>query len=570
MRKLVGIITALLVMALTVVPLHRAVAVGPNLIANPSAETAVVANQPDNWVKGGWGTNTATHTYVTNDGHTGTCSLRVDLTAHTSGDAKWFANPVAVTAGQSYTYADWYKSSVASDIVAEYQDASGKYSYAWLTSPELSASWKQASANFTVPAGAIKVSIFHLINKKGWLQIDDASINAQTEPAPIPTPNPIPASGNTIPNPSFETANGNAPAGWTANAWGNNSATFSYLNSGQHGNRSAKVEMTARTDGDAKWTYAPQAVTTGKTYQFTNYYQSNTITDINVAVTMNDGTTKYYWLGSAQPSSTWQQFKAQFTMPEGAKSASVMHILYNIGWLTTDNYSFAPYTPTGFNRGLVSLTFDDSWRSIYTNGLPILKKYNLLSTQYLLSGVSQQAEYMTPAMMKAFKNAGHEIASHTVSHEHLTQLSPAELDTQLRQSKQDLTKLTGVTPTNFATPYGEYNQEVLTAIKKYYSSHRGVEAGFNSKDNFDIYNIKVQNIFEDTSAAQVAAWVAQAKQTKTWLVLVYHEIGSRIGGDIYWVPTMTFDAHMKAVKNSNVRVVTVQQALNEIKPQVAK
>jgi peptidoglycan/xylan/chitin deacetylase (PgdA/CDA1 family) len=575
MKKVTAVLGALLMVVLSVAPLSRAyAATGPNLVANPSAETATVAGQPDSWSKGGWGTNTATLTQVTTDGHTGSASLKTEITSYTNGDAKWYAAPVAVTAGQTYTYSDWYKSSVSSDLIVEYQTAAGAYSYAWLATTPASATWKQASINLTVPANIAKASVFHLIASVGFVQIDDVSLAAFTaDPTPTPTPTPVPTTGNLIANPSFETAsssNPNIPANWSGDAWGTNTTTFSYLNTGQEGTHSAKVQMTARTNGDAKWNFGNVPVNGGVNYQFTDYYQSNVVTDVDIAVTMSDGSVQWFWLGSAQPTTgtAWQQFKAQFSAPAGAVNASVMHILYSVGTLTTDNYTFAPYTPSGFNRALITLTFDDAWRSIYTNGLPELNKYGFKSTQYLLTGVTSDPDYMTAAMMKAFYTGGHEIASHTVTHPHLPTLSATKLKNELLNSKNWLTTNIGVTPTNFATPYGEYNTTVLNAIKQYYSSHRGVESGYNSKDNFDIWDIKVQNITSDTTAAQVAAWVAQAQQSKTWLVLVYHEIGANLGGDIYHTDLPTFDAQLNAIKQSGIVVVTLQQAINEIKPQL--
>ncbi len=49
---------------------------------------------------------------------------------------------------------------------------------------------------------------------------------------------------------------------------------------------------------------------------------------------------------------------------------TVYHFIKQNGTLTTDNYSLKPYTPDGFNRALVSLTFDDGYASTYDNGLP--------------------------------------------------------------------------------------------------------------------------------------------------------------------------------------------------------
>jgi peptidoglycan/xylan/chitin deacetylase (PgdA/CDA1 family) len=141
---------------------------------------------------------------------------------------------------------------------------------------------------------------------------------------------------------------------------------------------------------------------------------------------------------------------------------------------------------------------------------------------------------------------------------------------ELRQSQLDLQTITGVKPTNFASPHGEYNAEAIAGIKQYYRSHRSVDVGFNSKDNFDIYNIKVQNILATTTTDQVAAWVTQAQAQHTWLVLVYHGVGDPVIEDsaAWSVTPEALDAQLAAIKASGISVQTVNQALNEITPQL--
>jgi peptidoglycan/xylan/chitin deacetylase (PgdA/CDA1 family) len=233
----------------------------------------------------------------------------------------------------------------------------------------------------------------------------------------------------------------------------------------------------------------------------------------------------------------------------------------------TDDYSLSPYTPVGFNRALVSLTFDDAWASIYNNGFPLLQKYSLPSTQYLISGNIADPAYMTAAMMKAMGDAGHEVASHTGTHPDLTTLTATQLTSELANSQKNLKQYTGKPVTDFASPYGTVDTNVMKQIKKYYISHRGVVAGFNSKNYFNPYDIKVQNV-TSTTLADVQGWIAQAQATKTWLVLVYHQVDTNpAAGDFNTTPAQ-LDAQLGAIKTSAVPVVTVAQALAELTPQL--
>src|SRR5665213_3074056 len=108
-------------------------ATNDNLVANPSVETSNPANpnQPQNWKPNSWGTNSTAMTYQ-DGGHTGSKSLYINMASRTSGDAKWVFDPVAATPGDTYTYSDYYQSSIDTELDAQYTDASGNISYAYL------------------------------------------------------------------------------------------------------------------------------------------------------------------------------------------------------------------------------------------------------------------------------------------------------------------------------------------------------------------------------------------------------------------------------------------------------
>ena len=548
-----------------------------NLITNGSFETAN-GSDPAGWQRGGWGTNTATLTYTTGDAHTGTRSATVAATSMTTGDVKWYASPVAVTAGTTYTYQDYYKSTTATPVVVDMTTASGVDSYVPLATAPSATAWTLYSASFTVPTAIASVTMYHLLNTVGSLTIDDTSlINGTptvTPPTPTPVPTPTPGS-NFIPNASFETANGTVPAGWSKDKWGTNTTAFSYVSNDAHsGTKSAKVTMSNYTTGDAKWGFTP--ITTlipGSQYNFSVWYKTNTRINAVADYVDTHGVDQYLNLpnplAGASAAATWQQYSGKLYVPTNAVSMTVFMTIASNGWVQTDDYSLTPYTPVGFSASLISLTFDDGWSSIYSQGLPVLKKYGLSSTQYIISGKINTTDYMTTAMVQAFKDSGSEIGAHTISHPDLTQLTTAQLATELGGSQTALRQLFGTdVAQDFATPYGLYNSATLTAIKQYYKSHRSTDVGFNSKDNFNPYDILVQNIETDTTPAQVAAWVAQAKANHTWLVLVYHAVSDSTSLDDYSVTQAHLDTELSNIKNSGIAVDTMSQALATLNSQL--
>jgi peptidoglycan/xylan/chitin deacetylase (PgdA/CDA1 family) len=393
--------------------------------------------------------------------------------------------------------------------------------------------------------------------------VDDIRLTADTTIEPIIT--------DGIPNNSLEqvsTMTGN-PVAWHTNAWGTNTPIFTYVQTGHSGTHSVKTEITNYVSGDAKWYYDAQSVSPGKQYTFKDYYQSNVSSRVTVEFAMTDGTLTYLELPQATASDTWKQYRASFTAPANAKTMAVLHVITSVGYITLDDFQMVDYQIVGFDRGLVSITFDDGISSQYTKAYPILTKYAMPATFYLTSGFLGTNFYMTKTQAATLKEHGHQLAAHTVNHARLTTASDTELLYQLAQSKTDLTTWFGPEGLgDFATPYGAYDDRVLAMIKQYYTSHRSVEDGYNSRDSFDIYNIKVQNVVTSTPVSQVQSWITKAAQDKTWLVLVYHQVDN--ASDEYNVTSSDFDAHLQSIKSSGLTVFTVEQALKEVTPQVGK
>ncbi len=662
MKKLYAFLYFAVIAAANLLPicLHTAKAAPVNLINNSSVESSDSVNSslPQGWLQGNWGTNSATFSYPS-AAHTGSKGIRVDISNYTNGDAKWYFSPIAITGGSQYSFSDYYESSISSDIVAQFDDGAGHFSYSDLgiQTPSIS-TWNQASLNFTAPITAKNVTIFHLINNVGWLQSDDYSIStvvagptaaitspsansavsgtrqitasasspsgisniqfqidgvnfgnpvtfapyqlswdttklingshtigatATTNDSQTVSATPINVnvsnasinSGNIVPNPSVETAdpsNSSLPQGWNKGTWGTNSTSFSYLNtSGHSGSRSLKVKMNSYSSGASYWYFAPQPVVANHQYDFTDYYKASVVTEVDAGINLSDGTTQYLYLGATYPDKTnWTKFRIQFTTPANAVSVSIYHSIYSVGWLQTDDFNLSPYSVVGFNRPIVTLTFDDGWQSYFNNGLPILNKYGFKATDYIVSGYLGDPQYMTTAQVKQLSLAGHEIGSHTVDHPDLTSQGTIKLNTELKNSQLTLQTLIGLPVTDFASPYGAYNQTVLNNVKQYYASHRGVEDGYNAKSNFDIYDIKVQNLLATTTLAQVQSWIQQAQATNTWLVLVYHQVDSSLNKttEPYNTYQSDLDSQLAYLKSTGIAVETVKQALAEIQPQL--
>jgi len=124
----------------------------------------------------------------------------------------------------------------------------------------------------------------------------------------------------------------------------------------------------------------------------------------------------------------------------------------------------------------VWLTFDDGFRDVFENALPLLQKYRARGTLFLVTKLlgktnewqQQQGDVVEPLMNEAEVRAwladGHQIGSHTLTHPHLTRLSQADAREEIVDSKKFLEDLFGVGIEHFCYPYGDWNETVRDLV----------------------------------------------------------------------------------------------------------
>jgi len=279
-------------------------------------------------------------------------------------------------------------------------------------------------------------------------------------------------------------------------------------------------------------------------------------------------------LKTAPTSANWTQYSESFQVPANAKTMIVFHLISAVGWLTTDDYSLIKINPKGFNRPLISLTFDDGWEDNTLTALPMLKNYGFKSTYFFATTYLENSpstgpiNVSGPSAVKTIFNEGHEIGSHSVTHPDLTILNANQLSYELTHSKEYLESLVGAgNVKSFASPFGAYNDAAIAAIKNLYQSHRTTDEGYNSDENFDPYRLKVQNMQSTTPLSQFQSWIDQTIKDRSWLILLYHRVAS--GGLGQWDTLQSdFQNQLDVIKNSGVTVKTINQALSELTPQI--
>lgn len=119
----------------------------------------------------------------------------------------------------------------------------------------------------------------------------------------------------------------------------------------------------------------------------------------------------------------------------------------------------------------VVLTFDDGYMDNYEYALPVLQKYDLTASVFVVAGwVGRECGWrkedkrtvrlMNWQQLKEWQNAGNEVGAHTLQHPHLSQLSETTIREELAGSKQLLEEKLQTEISILCYPYGDFDRRV--------------------------------------------------------------------------------------------------------------
>ena len=126
-----------------------------------------------------------------------------------------------------------------------------------------------------------------------------------------------------------------------------------------------------------------------------------------------------------------------------------------------------------------AITFDDGYDGVYNNAFPILTKYEIPATVFIIGNNtinpkgSHKSNLLNKSQIKKLADAGWEIGFHTTSHNNLSKLGEHELIKEISQGKDELEKDLGIKFKYFAYPSGMYNKDI-----KRVSQEAGFDAAF--------------------------------------------------------------------------------------------
>ena len=208
-------------------------------------------------------------------------------------------------------------------------------------------------------------------------------------------------------------------------------------------------------------------------------------------------------------------------------------------------------------KGMVSFTFDDGYKSVYDNALPILQAYGFPGVVYVINNLVEAGEngnkfYMTISDLHALENTGWEVGGHSKTHETLTTLTDDKLIDEIGGSYQFL-KDNGFNVRSMAYPHGNSNYNVRKIASDYFEFARGYPYSSSVFDYpiFGKYDLPWVSSYDGLS--KLKEWVDYAETNKKWVIFTFHQVNPH---DEPLEPLAEY------VSTKDVNVVTISEGMD--------
>lgn len=170
-----------------------------------------------------------------------------------------------------------------------------------------------------------------------------------------------------------------------------------------------------------------------------------------------------------------------------------------------------PYIKGERHGKVVGVTFDDGYRNVLQNALPVLRENDFTATNYFVArqldggnvwdaeiGIAH-SDLMSADELRDWAAAGMEVGSHTLDHPSLPKLSPELADYQIRQAKLELEQVLGAEVTAFCYPYGDETHEVRQMVHNAGYTNATTTQGGLANSNDDLYGLPRVTVARSTN-----------------------------------------------------------------------
>lgn len=153
-------------------------------------------------------------------------------------------------------------------------------------------------------------------------------------------------------------------------------------------------------------------------------------------------------------------------------------------------------------KNTVVITFDDGHLDNYENAYPILKKYGLPATMFVIVDSLSKPNFMTTEQIREMGESGLvAIGSHTLNHKHLPSITDGnQLKKEIYDSKEKLEAILNKPVKCFSYPIGGFNKKIRQmVIDAGYSVAVTTSPGLHYPNN-DVFAIKRVRVSESSKS----------------------------------------------------------------------
>jgi peptidoglycan/xylan/chitin deacetylase (PgdA/CDA1 family) len=158
------------------------------------------------------------------------------------------------------------------------------------------------------------------------------------------------------------------------------------------------------------------------------------------------------------------------------------------------------------------ITFDDGFRSVYEHALPVLCRFGMCATLFLIAGSCEGRAntwlgrpMLNWSQVRELYAGGVSIGAHTVSHPDLRRLPLARAAAEMSESKALIEDVLGAPVTSFAYPDGYYDIRVQRLVREYFSCACSDQLGLATPasdpyalERVDTYYLRSESLFSLT------------------------------------------------------------------------
>ncbi len=186
-----------------------------------------------------------------------------------------------------------------------------------------------------------------------------------------------------------------------------------------------------------------------------------------------------------------------------AAAAGIFTAVYSPEAVTAANTRLLPIYSVERDQKMAALSFDAAWGNEDTQTLiDILGKYDVKATFFVVGAWVDKY----PESVRALSEAGHEVMNHSNDHAHFNKLGSDQIVANINACSDKIEAVTGVRPTLFRPPYGEYDDHVIAAVRS-----MGVEPIQWDVDSLD---------WKDLSAAEIYKRVTE--KVRPGSIILFH------------------------------------------------